>query len=376
MNTFKDHIFIAEQAELIPLILKSYSHKSVIIVSQSASQRFGINLLLHSLDEQNSIRWISSFSSNPTQEDIKKCLNTIGTFSFDKILAIGGGSAIDLSKAIIALHQSYINSPKLELSIEEITKCITQKTYLTYSSSITISAIPTTAGTGSEVTAWATIWDINKAAKYSIEAPYLVPETVFLIPELTCTLPIKTTLATSLDALSHAMEAYWARSTSSEVKQNALTAVQIITSNLPLVIKDPNNIQLREQLLIASCIAGLAFAQTKTTACHSISYPLTYLYGIEHGFAVAMTLPQIATINKREVPDIELLLKCFYPYGTMDTWLSFVCEPIVDLHLSNWGITESDIPCIAKHAFTKGRMDNNPVALTEKEVTNILYNIL
>ena len=376
MRVFKNNIYISNQKELTTIIKESYSEQTVIVMSAQSSKRYGLDALLKELAEAQNIVWITSFSSNPTQQDIQNSLMQIGDFPFQQILAIGGGSAIDLSKGILALYPEKLPIIMQVPTIEEITKTITEKSYTSKTTSLSLTAIPTTAGTGSEVTSWATIWDVNVSAKYSIDAPWLTPKTVYLIPELTYTLSPKLTLSTGLDALAHAMEAYWAKVTNPTVKNLALDAVQAIVKYLPIAIDDPSNKEAREQMLLASCTSGLAFSQTRTTACHSISYPLTYLYHVEHGFAVAMTLAQVAEINKRAVPDMERLLDCFSAYNGIDAWINAVCNGVVKLRLSEWDISEADIPNIVEHSFTKGRMDNNPVALTPEDVSNILIQVL
>lgn len=118
------------------------------------------------------------------------------------------------------------------------------------------------------------------------------------------------------------------------------------------------------------------FSKTRTTACHSISYPLTMQYGIPHGFAVAVTLEQIAKRNKQAVPEIETLLGRFGGREKFHHWLVGVSEDIQPLRLSAMGVGEHDLPELAEGAFTQGRMDNNPVPLQLKDVMSILSEIL
>ena len=123
-------------------------------------------------------------------------------------------------------------------------------------------------------------------------------------------------------------------------------------------------------------LAGLAFSQTRTTACHSISYPLTMLYGVPHGFAVAMTLDAVAEINKGNFKNSDEILSLFNQFGSIKKWIDKVCEDVVDLRLSSFGITEKDLPTIVRNAFTGGRMDNNPVDLSNEDVLGILKSIM
>ena len=177
-------------------------------------------------------------------------------------------------------------------------------------------AIPTTAGTSSEVTSWATIWDTARSMKMSVEAKWLAPSTAYIIPELTLRLTDRLTLTTGLDALSHAVESYWSKSSNVITREFSKNAISIIVEYLPRALKDPRNIEYRERLCLGALLSGMAFGNTKTTACHSISYPLTMRYGIEHGFAVIITLAEVMKRNEAKIVDFEGLLKAFelHPY--------------------------------------------------------------
>ena len=146
--------------------------------------------------------------SNPDIHLLEKVLSDISRP--DLIIAIGGGSSIDLAKAISALYD-YKNEDILEL--------IKNKDYLSNVNYIPVIAVPTTAGTGSECTKWATIWDFDNCKKYSVDADFLYPIESWLVPELTITMDENMTLATGLDALAHAMESYWS------VPSNAYTRI-------------------------------------------------------------------------------------------------------------------------------------------------------
>ena len=339
---------------------------TIMIITKSASDRFNLSDLIYT----NKFIWINSFNSNPTEIDIINSLKIISNNNASKIIAIGGGSAIDLAKAISAFYDTNLNTLYTR---EDIVNKILNKNYL--NTNIDIIAIPTTAGTGSEVTKWATIWDSINNKKYSIDAYYLQPKQAFICTELTLTMPKKLILSTALDALSHAIEAFWAKSTNILSKELSIRAVELIVNNLHIALKEPSNYKCREKLIIASLLAGISFSKTRTTACHSISYPLTSLYNIEHGFAVALTLSELFEINKSKTDDIEELEKIFIDYNGIKNWLDFVCKDIVTLKLSYFGIKKTDIDHIVENAFTGGRMDNNPVEISNDTLLKILNNI-
>lgn len=281
----------------------------------------------------------------------------------DLIIAIGGGSSIDLAKAISALYE-YKNDDILEL--------IKNKNYLDNDNFIPLIAVPTTAGTGSECTKWATIWDMDNLKKYSIDADYLYPKESWLVCELTATMDRNMTLATGLDALSHAMESYWSNPSNAYTRTLARDSIRIIRKYLPFALGDLDNPEYRRQMLMGSFFAGLAFSNTRTTASHSISYPLTMKYGINHGFAVAITLFEVMKRNWEYVPEKDLFLDAWDASDLDDilNWFDSVSEGKINLR--SFGVKKEEIPEIVKLATTGGRMDNNPIVFDEEEIRDIL----
>lgn len=350
---------------------------TLLVMSASSARRWN---MLHVIDRVikeseatgRSLTWIQDIDHNPTQASILKSLQTIGNKPIDIIVAIGGGSAIDLAKGISAFYSSSRTKP---LTIEAITTSIMNKEY-TQGKFIDILAVPSTAGTGSEVTQWATIWDVNKAGKMSIDTPGLKPKRAMIVPELTVTVPLLMTLSTGLDAMSQAVEAYWSKHTTPIVQELAYRAIEIIVQNLKATLDNPNDRAYREKLCRASVLAGIAFSHTRTTACHSISYPLTMLYGVPHGLAVALTLDAVASYNKGHFPNDNELYSIFRNDGGIKAWIDAVSDGITPMRLSAFGIGEADLPHIVNNAFTGGRMDNNPVDLDKDDVLAILKSVM
>lgn len=290
------------------------------------------------------------------------------------IIAIGGGTSIDFAKAISALYEY---SDKGNITVEEVVNIITSKRYLDNDNHIPIIASSSTAGTGSDCTKWATIWDYDNTKKYSIDADYLYPKESWLIPELTISLPESLTLSTALDALSHACESYWSVSTNKIVQVLSRDAIRLIVEYLPKVLDDMNNLEYRRKVYMGAFFAGLAFSNTRTTACHSISYPLTLLYGIPHGYAVALTLGEVLKRNKDYIEDYDLFMESWGvdSIADIDKWIMDVSDDIQTLKLSAFNVKEDEIEDIIKLTFTGGRMDNNPIVFNEDEVREILSNV-
>jgi len=341
---------------------ESVDNNTLVFLSQGADCRLELS---NFIDEK---QWISEISPNPTIESISKACVKLNR-TIEKIIAVGGGSTIDTAKAIIALS-GMLNG---DCSAADI---IENKLYTNNNSRVKkFIAVPTTSGTGSEVTQWATIWDNHRKLKFSVDAEWLMPTDVWLVPELTVSLSARQTLSTGLDAFVQACEAYWARRSDSLARALTIQAVAMIHKYLPLALKNGQDLKVREEMQIGSLLAGLAFSRTGTTACHSISYPITALFGVEHGFAVALTLVQVAKRNIAAV-DCSKLLNAVGSLEKLSGWLDRLCANIQPLRLSAFGIVAEDIPLIAKRAFTAGRMDNNPVIFSEADVTNILSEVI
>jgi len=349
----------------------------VLVMSESSALRGGMISFIDKLQSKcetlnGMLTWIKSVPTNPTQEDIIKSLQQIGDKKIDIIIAFGGGSSIDLSKGISAFYSIEKND---NYSVEEITDSIKNKKYKD-GNFIDIIALPSTAGTGSEVTQWATIWDENKMGKLSIDDPMLKPKMAIIVPELTLSMPAKMTLATGLDALCQAIEAYWSKHTTPVVQEISYRAVELVIQNLRKAVDLPDDIVVREKLCKASVLAGLAFSQTRTTACHSISYPLTMLYGVPHGLAASITLDAVGKINKGNFENDEELFALFNEYGGIKKWIDMTCNSVIDMRLSTFDIKDKDIPIVVDNAFTSGRMDNNPIDLSRDDVFEILLSVL
>jgi alcohol dehydrogenase class IV len=348
------------------------TNKILFVAGEAVTQNLGLNELFKNMTQTHDCNRITKGKDIPIIEEIHHILSHIVTKP-DIIVAIGGGSAIDIAKMISAFW--YLRDKSR--SIQDIVTSINEKEYKRKESNIQIVAAPTTAGTGSEVTSWATLWDTNNCKKYSIDAKYLYPTTVFIVPEFTVAMSDKLTLATGLDALCHATESYWAKDSNVVTRELSKSAISIIIKYLPKVLEDKKNLYYREKMCLGSLYAGLAFSQTRTTACHSISYPLTMKFGVEHGFACAMTLVEIFKLNYDYViePDELLLAFGMNNINEIDKWLTITSKGIIHLRLETFNIKDKDIILLAQMSFTQGRMDNNPALIEKEEVVEILKKI-
>lgn len=199
------------------------------------------------------------------------------------IVALGGGSVIDSAKVFAAARGDFAGMDaylKKRASAETL-------------SPWPLIAVPTTAGTGSEVTCWGTVWDNANREKYSLAHPGLYPEFALVDPDLMIGKPRDLTIQTGLDALSHSLESLWNRNANPVSAAHAVAAARGVLSTLPALAGDLRNPQLRERMARAATLAGFAFSNTKTAIAHSLSYPITLRHGVPHGIACSFSLPMI-----------------------------------------------------------------------------------
>lgn len=370
------NVFMETSEEFCESMLEELKGKSILLfMTHSSAKRLSLEAWISDLAADSSLIWINKIPSNPTYIDVYGALSTIKGKKPGVVIAIGGGSTIDMAKVCVGLSHL---SEKKELQKSDVLECIKTKEYLDNPVNIPIFAVPTTAGTGSEVTRWATVWDLEGGAKYSVDAPYLYPERAYIIPEYTVFMPERLTLSTGLDALCQAVEAYWAKASNPMVKELSKAAIKLIVEYLPKVVGDTTNLYYRQKVFLGSLFSGLAFSNTRTTACHSISYPLTMKFGVEHGLACIISLPKVMEINFPAIDEVEELFKALGVKNTVELqkWLDEVTGDIVNLRLSSFGIEEKDIDELVSMSFTLGRMDNNPVAIGPEDVKQILKAIL
>ncbi|MGU3337153.1 phosphonoacetaldehyde reductase [Methylobacterium mesophilicum] len=201
----------------------------------------------------------------------------------EAIVAFGGGSVIDTAKVLAASGNDFS-------IVQEFLEGRTGPQFL---SATPIIAVPTTAGTGSEVTSWATVWDTEAKQKYSLNRPNLYPEHAILDPRTSLAVPRGLTMSTGLDALSHALESIWNVNANPVSANHAVMAATEVLSVLPLLLDRLDDVELRGRIARASLFAGLAFSNTKTALAHSLSYYLTLHHGTVHGIACSFSLPAV-----------------------------------------------------------------------------------
>ena len=201
----------------------------------------------------------------------------------EAIVALGGGSVMDAAKVLAAASGDF----------DRVRRRLETGKGGAELGRTPIIAVPTTSGTGSEVTSWATVWDTGAMKKYSLARETLYPEAALVDPLLTIGLPRAVTISTGLDALSHALESIWNVNANPVSGALAEVAAREVLDALPLLADDLDSESLRTRLARASLFAGLAFSNTRTALAHALSYHLTLHHGVPHGIACSFSLPMV-----------------------------------------------------------------------------------
>jgi phosphonate metabolism-associated iron-containing alcohol dehydrogenase len=267
------------------------------------------------------------------------------------IVALGGGSVIDSAKVFAAAGGDF---GRVRRYLETGAGAETLD-------AVPIIAIPTTAGTGSEVTSWATVWDAAGGRKHSLARPGLYPEAAVIDPELMLSLPEGLTVSTGLDALSHALESIWNRNANPVSLNFAVRAAQEILEVLPALRRNLGDLVLRSRMAEAALFAGLAFSGTKTAIAHSISYPVTLRYDVVHGIACSFTLPMILrSLAGDDGPHVHGLARVFGepPRPAADRLERFLHEVGVATDPAAYGIGGNAMPELVAAAFDGERGQN------------------
>jgi alcohol dehydrogenase len=231
---------------------------------------------------------VDDIPSNPSFDDLRRIEKSCSGIKAEQLVAIGGGSVIDLAKVF-----SYAWGKGA--SIEGLLADLVAGKTLSVGENLPLIAFATTAGTGSEVTPFATVWDMQNRKKYSVGTANLYPKKAILIPALTVTLPWDVTLSTGLDALTQALESVWNKNWNPLTGSLARTAVEKIMRALPVLKAKPDDLEARREMLEGSLLSGLCISRTRTAMCHAASYPLTAHFGTPHGVACSFSIVDMWT---------------------------------------------------------------------------------
>ena len=337
----------------------------LIICSSTAYDRYNKDPELSALFSFASVTFEHGFESNPSLTDIIKISNKYRDSALDLIVGLGGGSAMDVAKI------ASVSIPAIRKGIH-IDDLLKDSALFSRFEEIDCIQVPTTAGTGSEVTPFATVWDYESQQKKSLSHPVMYAKKAFIDPDFLSQVPLEVAISTGLDAMSQAFESIWNVNANEFTRPLSRRAAVLALQGLPLINEVPNDPELRRKLSLASLFAGLAISQTRTSICHSISYPLTLKYGVEHGMACAFSMLEVFKYNSEFMKDDIELIKY---HLNQDPFLVlegiFIQHGVYD-HLVDLLPTKSIFFASIDDFVTAGRFENNIKACNRNDLIKII----
>jgi len=315
-------------------------------------------------------------TSEPTISDYNAIIARARTFHADSVVGIGGGSVLDLAKLVATFVPN---------SRQKAEGCF--GTGIVDSRGLWFALLPTTAGTGSEVSPNAILLDEGDHLKKGIVSPCLVADAAYVDPRLTWTVPSRVTADTGMDALTHCIEAYTNRFAHPAVDIYALQGIRLIAANLERAVNDGNDREAREAMAFGSLYGGLCLGPVNTAAVHALSYPLGGEFHIPHGLSNAILLPPVMRFNcpanLKRYADVAIAMGCQPGSDDNETaqkGVDFICrlaEAVgIPGSLTALNIPQSAVPAMAKAAMNVQRLlKNNPREVTEQDARDI-YNSL
>lgn len=317
-----------------------------------------------------------SINEEPTIAMLERILDNSNSTKIDVVVGIGGGSVLDVAKLVAALRSS-------EQHVSDcfgIGKLTGRKTYMV--------CLPTTSGTGSEVSPNAILLDETDDMKKGVVSPYLVPDASYVDPTLTLTTPNNVTASTGIDALTHCIEAYANRFAHPMIDVFALKGIELITGSLEAAYQDGENLRARSALSLGSMYGGLCLGPVNTAAVHALAYPLGGRFHVPHGLSNAILLPDIMEFNLSAAPQrfarIAMAMGCDEAADNLLTAqrgierIREICRRCgITSYLSDFGVQESDIPEMTKSAMAVTRLlKNNLKSVTQEDAERIYRNLL
>lgn len=350
------------------------------VTGRASFQDSGGEALLSSALKTQASCHFSEFGANPELGELSDGLDCFRNFSPDCIIAVGGGSVLDMAKLI-----NFFGSTQLDPL-----KYFKTPIYAENSNLLPMIAIPTTAGTGSEATCFSVLYKERK--KYSVEHPNMLPSVVILNHELTESMAPYQVACSGFDAFSQALESFWAVGSTEQTRKYSAEAISLCMRHLEGAVLRPTP-EHRKGMMKAAHLAGKAINIAKTTAAHALSYTLTSCYGLPHGHAVAMFLPLVLKLNavaqevdlndprgiefvNARMDDLYAMLNCNSPNDASE----FLQRLILRIGLGGeWvGTSGVDIDelhtCIVNHVNME-RMGNNPRRFSSADLKLIASRI-
>jgi alcohol dehydrogenase len=360
-------------------LLRSFHASKTLLVTDRGIVRAGIAEKCIDAIRSEKIRLtlFDEVEPNPSTDSVAKGLARAKEEAVDTLVALGGGSVIDAAKGINVL---LANGGEV-VDYRGLDK-VKRK-------GLPLIAIPTTAGSGSEMTSYMLISDSKTHQKIVCSDPNIIPDIALLDPRLTLSLPMNVTIETGVDSLSNGIESYVSRVSNPYSEHLALGVTEIIAENILKVYRQPLDLEARGRMLIASNMGGLAVHLSSIGAAHSMANPLTHYFHITHGIAVAMVLPYVmlfnATILPQKYKEIALALGVSSEAGEDEGAVGrkgvlklrhLLDQLSLPSNLAEMGVKEDLIPTMAGEALEQVSLDYNPIKPNLQEMKDLYISAL
>jgi alcohol dehydrogenase len=368
-------VFGQPVATALPTVLAEIEVERILILSDAGLDKLGlVDQVAGRLGADGwQVATFAQVRSNPTVSDVEEALASAREVDAQCLVALGGGSVIDVGKAVGLLMSHGGRYADYQWDGRPITGPI-----------LPLVAVPTTAGTGSEMTKVTVIGDEETHFKKGVLSPYLFARAAVLDPALTLSLPTHLTAATGADVLGHALEAFVGRRANPLTDALALDALRRAWRHLPRATHQGNELAARQEMMLASSTAGLAFDQSGLGIIHSLAGPVAGHYGLHHGLCIALLLPQGLAYNLPALPSDKrsaLLTALDLPASAGDeevvarvkAWLSDLGLPLT---LGQLDIADPDLSALAEEASRMVLLPNNPRPATADDCRRLLEGIL
>ena len=372
MNYLKREFIGRNIFEKLNDILAYYKTKNIFIFTGKSSFEKQFKSLFLKMEKEYNIFYYNDFNSNFDTTTLLKAINAFSKNNCDIIIAIGGGSVMDMAKMVRLFANNSVTIS--ELLDKKIDKLILNKQKLI--------VIPTTSGSGSENTKFSVLYKNEK--KFSIEHDSMLPDHVILDHSLKYSIDTKNAIASGLDSFCQAIESLWAIHSDDQSKSYAIYAIQLILKYLITSINQ-DNIEAKDKVSLASFYAGKAINISKTTISHALSYPITKYYNIPHGISVAITIIELLKYNLsfenksnlldlRGVEYYNNIIKTFFKiFGVKD--VTQLCNKVKcifsSLKIYNYISCDFDVSLIVK-AINQNRLKNNPLKVDNETLRKFI----
>ena len=356
--------------ERLAEIIKALDAESLLVVTDKGIRNSGLLERISNLLDAGKLAYqiFDNVEPNPKDYNVQEGAEIAKRLNPDCLVTVGGGSPIDCAKAIAVVARQdgaardYEGPNRIGADV------------------LPLIAIPTTAGTGSEVTFSSVITDSQEKYKFSIKDPKIAPKVALVDPAMTLTMPPGLTAATGMDALTHAIEGFTANAAEPIADSAALYAIEMITAHLETAVSDGNNMEARAGMLLGSVLAGIAFSHSDVAAVHCVAEALGGKYDAAHGVCNAVVLPAVMEYNLNYCTDryARIATAMGLSYDNVEEGARQAVKGVqklaADVHLPEFGtlgVQDKDFEELALNSFKNGSNIDNPRPMTEEDYMSL-----